>query len=49
METYHTRSWTFRINALSLTQQMNEDVALVMANIKIESIIDNAQGLLKLV
>ena len=30
------RSWDdFRVNALSLTQQMNGDVALVMANIKI--------------
>ena len=43
------RSWDdFRVNALSLTQQMNGDVALVMANIKIESSIDNAHGLLEI-
>ena len=43
------RSWDdFRVNALSLTQQMNGDVALVMANIKIESSIDNTHGLLEI-
>ncbi len=43
------RSWDdFRVKALSLTQELNGDVAIVMANIKIESIIDNAHGLLEI-
>lgn len=43
------RSWDgFRINELSLTQQINGDVALVMAHIKIESSIENAHGLLEI-
>ena len=42
-------SWDdFRIKELSFTQQIMEDVALVMAQIKIESSIENANGLLEM-